>query len=133
MPPDIPVDAEGNPDRDKIRFYLMFSIEQENLYQKVYIDQIFVSFEKSMYLIWVISISGFLGVLALCLIVAVLTSRRIVKSIEAIKEFTKRLTTCSDVLGKRQEIDDFSKDEQFMKISKQYAKMNTAKELLAQR
>ena len=129
----MPVDKEGNPDRSAIKFYLMFMIEEESLYQKVYIDQIFVSFEKTMSLIWIIVISGFCCVLAFCLVVAVCTSLRIVRSIDAIKDFTKRLTTCSDVLGKKQEIDDFSKDELFNKISKQYAKMNTAKEILAQR
>ena len=129
----MPVDEEGNPDRSAIKFYLMFMIEEESLYQKVYIDQIFVSFEKTMSLIWIIVISGFCCVLAFCLVVAVCTSLRIVRSIDAIKDFTKRLMTCSDVLGKKQEIDDFSKDELFNKISKQYAKMNTAKEILAQR
>lgn len=84
-----------------------------------------------MSLIWIIVISGFCFVLAFCLVVAVCTSLRIVRSIDAIKDFTKRLTTCSDVHGKKQEIDDFSKDELFNKISKQYAKMNTAKEILA--
>ena len=41
----MPVDREGNPDRSAIKFYLMFMIEQESLYQKVYIDRILVSFD----------------------------------------------------------------------------------------
>jgi len=133
VPADVPVDAEGNPDRSAIKFYLMFMIDKESLYQKVYIDKINYSFVKTIWLILLIVVCGFCGVLVLSLVVAVQTSRKIVRSIAAIKDFTKKLTTKSDRIGKKQIIDEFSRGDLFRKISKQYLKMEKAREILQQR
>mmetsp|Transcript_31449 Transcript_31449/g.39078 ORF Transcript_31449/g.39078 Transcript_31449/m.39078 type:complete len:123 (+) Transcript_31449:1287-1655(+) len=111
----------------------MFMIDKESLYQKVYIDKINYSFVKTIWLILLIVVCGFCGVLVLSLVVAVQTSRKIVRSIAAIKDFTKKLTTKSDRIGKKQIIDEFSRGDLFRKISKQYLKMEKAREILQQR
>ena len=81
-------------------------------------------------IITVIVLVGFSLVLCLIILLTMKTSRRITKTITEIDSFTKELKTMTDLASKQKKIKEFSSKDMFRKISKQYDKMEQAKQIL---
>lgn len=68
MPLDVPIDAEGNPDRSKIDFYLIFMVEGEKSFSTYYEARIETKMLEYFGIILTIVLIGFSLVLFLIIL-----------------------------------------------------------------
>ena len=133
VPKNVPTDADGNPDRSKISFYLIFMLENDKSFSIQYESQIMQNLIFDALIILMIVLFGFSFVLFLIIFLTIRISRRIISTIKDIDHFTTDLKTKTDLDSKRQLIDEFSRKEIFQKISEQYDKMQAAKQSIEQK
>ena len=133
VPATLPLKEDGQPDRSYINLYLIFAIQKSETYAEPYTKEILINFQKFFDQTLVIVSAGFCGVLVVILLDTLRTSRRIIRTIEVIKDITNTLTTKTDLEAKRHVIYECSQKEPFSKIARQYSKMQQAKEILKTR
>ena len=114
----MPTDADGNPDRSKIQFYLIFMILNKEDFAQQYQDEVisYSTFISSM--IMLIVIAGFSLVLAFIILVTRSSAKRITRTITAIEKFTQELKTKTDLPSKKILIQHFSSGPLFQRISR---------------